>query len=145
MKDLPHHYKVSARAGPDGDVNLSSESLPDLPSAAPVEFGGPGGRWSPETLLIAAIADCYVLSFRAIARASRLAWTSLDCAVEGKLERSEGVTLFTEFEIRANLELPADGQEEQAQRLLQKAQSICLITNSLSGKKQVHAQVHKTA
>ena len=46
-------------------------------SSAPVEFDGPGDRWSPETLLIAAIADCFILTFRAIACATRMDWQGL--------------------------------------------------------------------
>ncbi|NUM89599.1 MAG: hypothetical protein HUU37_10375 [Bdellovibrionales bacterium] len=50
MHPFPHHYSVSAVARPDGTVPLSSPGLPELPSAAPREFDGPGDRWSPETL-----------------------------------------------------------------------------------------------
>ena len=43
MQDLPHHYQVSAQSGPEGDVGLDTAGVPTLPSAAPVEFGGPPG------------------------------------------------------------------------------------------------------
>ena len=72
MQDFPHQYSATALANVEGDVNLQSERLPSLVSAPPSEFGGPGDRWSPETLLVAAVADCFVLTFRAIARASQL-------------------------------------------------------------------------
>jgi len=141
MQDLPHHYKVGASAGPDGDVDLASEGLDTLRSAAPVEFGGPGGRWSPESLLVAAVADCFILTFRAIARASKLSWTSLQCEVEGTLARSEGKTRFTEFAIRATLHAPSDIDEEKALRMLEKAETGCLVTNSLSSATHLHAAV----
>jgi len=133
MHDLPHHYKVAATAGPEGDVNLASDELDPIPSAPPREFGGPGNRWSPETLLVAAVADCFILSFRAIARASKLSWVSLKCEVEGTLERSEGTTKFTAFVVNATLAVPKDTTEERANRILEKAEASCLITNSLSG------------
>ena len=50
MQSFPHLYSVSARAGSAGEVDLASPGLPALASAAPAEFGGPGDRWSPETL-----------------------------------------------------------------------------------------------
>jgi organic hydroperoxide reductase OsmC/OhrA len=31
------------------------------------QLGGPGGQWSPETLLVAAAAECFILTFRAVA------------------------------------------------------------------------------
>ena len=141
MQPLPHHYSVAASAGADGDVALTSEGLPQLSSAPPAEFGGPGDRWSPESLLVAAMADCFVLTFRAIARASKLSWVSLGCEVEGTLDRVERVTQFTDFVVRASLVVPADANAEQAQRLLERAEKSCLITNSLKGSSRLEATV----
>lgn len=132
MKDFPHHYRVAATAEPTGDVNLSGEGLETIPSAPPPEFGGPGDRWSPESLLVAAVADCFVLSFRAISRASQLEWLSLSCEVEGTLEREDRVTRFTGFQVTATLRVPPGTNEARAHRLLEKAEETCLITNSLS-------------
>jgi peroxiredoxin-like protein len=133
MQDFPHHYRVAASAGAEGYVTLASDALDPISSAPPTEFGGPGDRWSPETLLIAAVADCFVLSFRAIAGASKLSWIALKCDVEGTLERSDGTTKFTAFVINATLDVARDTKEERAIRLLEKAEASCLITNSLSG------------
>ena len=68
MHPFPHHYSVAAKADTQGDVALEGERLPPIASAPPTEFGGPGDRWSPETLFVAAVADCFVLTFRGIAR-----------------------------------------------------------------------------
>ena len=72
MQDLPHHYVVKASADTDSHILLESPGLEPVTSAGPAEFGGPGDLWSPETLLVAAVADCFILTFRAIARASRM-------------------------------------------------------------------------
>ena len=141
MQDFPHHYRVAADAEPEDAVSLSADNVDTIRSAPPPEFGGPGDRWSPETLLVAAVADCFILSFRAIARASRLSWTSLSCAVTGTLERSEGATRFTQFEINATLTAPPDTDEQRALRILEKAEASCLITNSLSGTTHLNAEV----
>lgn len=127
-----------ATASTRGAVALSAEGLPRLDSDAPAEFDGPGDKWSPESLLTAAVADCFVLSFRAIAGASKLEWTALDCDVGGVLERVEGVHRFTRFDITAKLVLPAGGDAAKAERLLDKAEQICLITNSL--KSETHLE-----
>lgn len=131
MQDFPHHYVVKATADLEGDVAVEGRRLPGLKTAPPEEFGGPGDRWSPETLLVAAVADCFVLSFRAIARASKLDWISLDCEVSGVLDRVDRVTRFVEFSLRVSLTAPAHTTRERAERLLQKAEESCLITNSL--------------
>jgi organic hydroperoxide reductase OsmC/OhrA len=141
MHPLPHHYAVSVQAPSAGAVTLRSPGVPDLESAAPAEFGGPGDRWSPETLLTAAVADCFVLSFRAVAAASKFPWTALGCDVTGTLERREGRNLFTRFETRARLRIPSGGDAERARRLLEKAEQVCLITNSLSAERHLEVEV----
>jgi peroxiredoxin-like protein len=141
MQDFPHHYTVAAHTQADGEITLESQRLPALASAAPAEFGGPGDRWSPETLLVAAVADCFVLTFRAIARASKLEWVSLRCEVEGTLDRVDRVMQFTGFRVRAALRVPPGSDEARARSLLEKSEKSCLITNSLKGESQLEASV----
>jgi len=131
MHDYPHRYPAHAAARPEGDVILSSAGLPDLPSAPPKEFDGPGNQWSPETMLVGAAADCFILSFRAVAAASKLTWRALSCDVEGTLDRVDGVTRFTHMSVRAHLVVPPETDVARAQRLLEKSEKICIILNSL--------------
>ena len=131
MQDLPHIYKASANADSDSAVIVSSEGLPSLETAGPVEFGGPGDAWSPEELLVAAVADCFILTFRAMARASKLEWSSLSCKASGTLDKLDKVTQFTQFDLSAELTIPPGIDERKAERLLQRAEHHCLITNSL--------------
>jgi len=141
MQEFPHRYTVAAFARVEGEVTLESKGLVALASAAPAEFGGPGDHWSPETLLVAAAADCFTLGFRAIARASKLEWVSLRCQVEGTLDRVERVMQFTGFVVRAALQVPPGTDEARARSLLEKAEKTCLISNSLKGKCQLEASV----
>jgi organic hydroperoxide reductase OsmC/OhrA len=145
MQDLPHQYLVSADAKSSGNVTLASNGVADLASAPPAEFGGPGDQWSPESLLVAAVADCFILSFRAIARASRLEWDSLGCSVDGTLDRVDRVTQFTGFNVSATLHVPTGTDEEKARRLLEKAEHACLITNSLKAESHLETTVHIAA
>jgi uncharacterized OsmC-like protein len=91
-------------------------------------------------LLVAAVADCFVLTFRAIPRPAKLPWTSLDGTVTGKLDRIDRITQFTEFEIIVRLKVPLGVELEQALRALEKAKRECLISNSL--KASFHLDVH---
>jgi organic hydroperoxide reductase OsmC/OhrA len=141
MQSFPHRYTISASGQVDGQVVLGGARLPDLLSAPPVEFDGPGDRWSPETLLVAAVADCFVLSFRAVARASKLSWTSLRCEASGTLDRVDGVTAFTAFDVHAQLRVPADTDPDRARRALEKAERVCLIASSLKATPHLTATV----
>ena len=131
MKPFPHHYSVEASAAATGSIDLRADGLPPLTSAAPSEFDGPGDQWSPETLLVAAVADCFALTFRAIARASKLEWVNLRSRATGTLDRDDRVTRFVAVQIEADLTLPAGGDADAAERLLEKAEKNCLVSNSL--------------
>lgn len=141
MQAMPHHYRVSARTGSTGTVDVTGAGLPALVAAPPAEFGGPGDLWSPEALLVAAVATCFVLTFRAIARASKLDWVALDCEAEGLLDKVDGVVRFTRLDVRARLTIPAGASESLAARLLEKAEHGCLVTNSLLAERHLEATV----
>lgn len=145
MQDLPHHYSVTATGTESNSITLSAANVPDISSAAPAEFGGPGDQWSPESLLVAAVADCFILTFRAIARASRLDWTNLECSAEGILDRVERITRFTAVHITATLTVPAGTETEKAEKLLHKAEENCLVTNSLNVEPQLTTDVRHGA
>jgi organic hydroperoxide reductase OsmC/OhrA len=141
MHPYPHLYSVQAQAEPAGDVALNANGLPTIATQPPAEFDGPGDRWSPETLLVGAMADCFVLSFRAVARASKFAWNGLDVNVEGKLDRVEGKAYFTAYHVNATLKVPGGTDLALATRLLEKAEKVCLISNSLVGERHLHPTV----
>lgn len=141
MQTFPHHYRAEARAEPEGTVTLTSAGLPELASTGPPEFDGPEGYWSPETLLVATVSDCLVLTFRSVAQASRLPWSRLECRTEGVLDRVERVTRFTEFRVHATLGVPAGTDVDKAAALVKKAKSICLITNSFVAETVLEVEV----
>lgn len=91
---------------------------------------------------MAAVADCFLLTFRAVARASKLPWTTLRCEVDGRLDRVERVLQFTRFDLRARLHLPHGVGAELAQRALEKAERACLITNSLKAETHLESAVY---
>ena len=144
MHPFPHRYEVISTVAPHGDIILESEGLPPLTTATPPEFDGPGGRWSPETLLVAAVADCYLLTFRGIAKASSLPWFSVSANVTGTLERPDRVSQFTRFDIRVTLMLDVDVSEERARKVLARAEETCLITRSLSGEVHLEFEIIRT-
>ncbi len=134
MAQFPHQYNIQSSARNEGPVILERAGLPSLESMPPVEFSGPGNLWSPEDLLVGAVGDCFILSFRAIAAASKYAWKSLRCEVAGTLDRVERKVCFTEFHLTAHLVIPPDSDAARAKHLLEKAEQSCFITNSLTAK-----------
>jgi uncharacterized OsmC-like protein len=144
MHPFPHHYVVTSVTGPDGDVFLESAGIPSLATITPPEFDGPGGAWSPETLLVAAVADCFLLTFRGIAKASRMPWTRVSVECKGTLERPERISRFTRFDIRAVLVLPASVSEDQGRRILMRSEETCLITRSLTAETHLEIEIARS-
>ena len=141
MQDYPHLYKASAQGGSEGIIDTGSPGLVSIPAMPPAEFGGPGDKWSPETMLVASVANCFILTFRAVARASKFDWNSLTVEVDGVLDRIERQTQFTEFHIDVTLYLPSGADAQKGHRLCEKSEQICLVTNSLTGKKILNVSV----
>lgn len=141
MQSFPHHYTVTSHSSADSNVTLNAAGLPELVSAPPKEFDGPGDQWSPESLLVAAIADCFILSFKAVAKASKFDWIDLQCEATGVLDRRDKVTCFVRFDVKATLTIGADVKGELATKLLEKAEHVCLITNSLSGESHLTTEI----
>ena len=131
MKPLPHLYSARIAGGPTGYATLSSSGVPDLRTAPPLDFEGPGDAWSPEQLLLAAVEACFLLTFRSVAQASRLEFVSLSVEAEGVVDRVEGVTRFTEIVLRPRVALPAGTDWVRVQRALEKAERVCLVSASL--------------
>ena len=141
MQEFPHHYHATARAAADSHVEVASGAFPTITTAPPVEFGGPGDHWSPEHLLVGTVANCFILTFRAIARNSQLEWTHLECSPVGVLERVERNTRFTRFTVNARLTVPSGTDIEKAERLLHRAEAGCLITRSLLAETELVTEV----
>lgn len=145
MQKLPHYYHAQAQGTPTSSVITEAEGLPALQIDAPKQFDGPGDKWSPEELLVAAVADCLILTFRAVASASKLEWSELSCEVKGTLEMIDRKTQFTEMLIHASLQISSEADTEKASRLLEKAESNCLITNSLTAKSKLETKITLTS
>ena len=141
MHPFPHRYIVNAVVRPVGDVPLAAEGMRVIESAPPKEFDGPGNQWSPEQLLTAAVADCFVLNFRAIATASKFRWLELQASTRGTLDKAQGIMRFTRFETHAKLHVPAGTDLERAKRLLEKSESSCLVANSLSSERHLSVEI----
>ena len=124
---------------------MVSNGLPALATAPPAEFDGPGDVWSPETLLIAAIADCFILTFRGVSRAARFEWVGLEARVDGTLERVSGVSQFIRYVTRATLTVKSNADHAKARELLERAEKLCLVANSVRGERALEVQVRELA
>jgi len=132
MKPLPHVYTARLSSGVAGYAMVAAPGVPELRSAPPADFDGPGDAWSPELFLMAAVETCFLFTFRAVAQASKLEFTALEVSVEGTVDRKDGATRFTQIVLRPRLTLPAGADRSRALRIVEKSEKACLISASLS-------------
>ena len=121
MKPLPHRYDVRLTGGPAGYATLSAPGVPELKSAPPLDFDGPGDAWSPEHLLQAAVETCFLFTLRAVAKASKIEFDALELSSEGVVDRQDGITRFTEIVLRPRLTIPQGTDRDRAMWVCRRA------------------------
>ncbi len=128
-----HDYPVYITwTGDKQGIAESRDDLPTLEVSTPPEFGGPEKIWSPEHLLVASAASCYMTSLLAIAGMSKLDLLGLEVPATGRLERGDDrLYSITRIDLRPCLVIADEKDREKAERLAHKADHICLITRSL--------------
>lgn len=110
----------------------SPDGLPDLPVASPPQFGGPGGLWTPEHLFVLAATSCWMSTFLAIAETSRLEVGAVEAAGEGSLEAGDDRRYrISHIVLRPRVTVRRAEDQERALRLIEKAEKVCLIANSI--------------
>ncbi|HVP55545.1 MAG TPA: OsmC family protein [Candidatus Eisenbacteria bacterium] len=137
MSDHRYYTTADWTEGRKGDV--SAEGVPQtIRFSAPPEFMGEAGTWTPEHIFAAALASCFVTTFKAIAEFSKFDFFSLHVEVEAILEKEPGGYSFTRALVKPSLEIGAGADQERALRLMEKAERACLISRSV--KSQIELQ-----
>ncbi|MFN8236871.1 MAG: OsmC family protein [Chitinophagales bacterium] len=131
-----HYYEVNVQWKNDRKGLMSSPVLPDsIEVATPPEFPkGMEGIWSPEHLLVAAANSCLMTTFLAIAENSRLEFVDFSSKAVGKLEIVDGKYMISEIALTPTVIIRDESQKEKAERVLNKSEAACLISNSLKSK-----------
>ena len=140
-----HHFQIVAWWASGRTGFAKSNSAPHaIHFSAPPAFGGMDGRWTPEDLLLCALASCYTTTFRSVAESSKFAYTDLQVEVEGFVTRAEVGYHFSEIGIRVNLMIAHEEDQEKALKLLHKAHGLCLVTRALSVEQKFEPTVRVT-
>ena len=131
-----HLYNVDISWTQDRQGKMSSPEIStSLEIATPPQFPkGMEGIWSPEHLFTSAVASCLMTTFLSIAENSKLEFTGFTCKSAGKLEQIEGKFLMTEVILEPIVTIVNESDREKAERVLQKSEQHCLISNSIKSK-----------
>ena len=135
-----HYYNVDLnwvanRKGIICSPELTVASGMCIEVATPPEFPkGIQGIWSPEHLFTAAVNSCLMTTFLSIAENSKLNFTHFSCQSKGKLEQVEGKYIMSEIILEPLVTIMDEKDREKAERILQKSEAACLISNSIKSK-----------
>ncbi len=137
-----HAYRVAAWWTSGRTGLAKSDSAPNaIHFTAPAEFGGLEGRWTPEELLLAAIAGCYTTTVRAIAGGSEFDFTDLQVEASGTVRKAESGYNFTQITVRPNLKINSVEERDRALELLKRAEKLCLVSRALGTTLQFEPQL----
>lgn len=138
-----HNYQVSLNWKEGRQGIISSTALPTkIEVATPPEFDkGVPGIWSPEHLFTASVLSCFMTTFLAIAEYSKLEFENFDCDADGILEKVDGKYSMTEVNLTAKLKLVDIEKADKAERILNKSESACLISNSITSKVNLTCEI----
>jgi len=137
-----HTYTTSLSWSDTRRGVISSAGLQDLTVATPPEFpGGIPGIWSPEHLFVASAEVCLMTTFLAIAENSKVEFVSYSSQAVGTLEKTESGFQFTRIVVRPHVVISDESRVDRVQRILQKAEQHCLISNSMKTVVELEATV----
>jgi peroxiredoxin-like protein len=131
-------YWIGARTGAVGPKEIDQP----IHFSSPVAFGGQPGYWTPEDMLIAAVASCYVATFSTMAQLSKFEFVELGISVTGELTQADEGWKFRSIVIRPKLTIADETNRERAERLLQKAGRGCLVARSLLARVTLEPAIH---
>jgi peroxiredoxin-like protein len=128
-----HKHRVVAWWS-SGQTGLAkSDSAPNaIHFAAPPQFGGIEGRWTPEDLFVSAVASCYTTTFHAIADRSKFDYNDLEVEAEGTVTKTGNGYSFSEIVLRPSLTIPSEDGRERAVTLLERAREVCLVSRAMA-------------
>lgn len=139
-----HDYQVEVVSSGEktGWLSATADGLPELAFASPPEFGGPAHTWSPEHLFVAAVASCLMTTFRAIAANSGVEVLDYSDESVGHLQRgADGLYSLERITLRPTIVIAEEAKLDRAERLIQKAEHVCLISRSISSEVVLEAKI----
>jgi organic hydroperoxide reductase OsmC/OhrA len=128
-----HSYRVTAWWTSGRTGLAKSETAPNaIHFTAPAQFGGVEGRWTPEELLLVAVAGCFTTTLRSIASSTNFDYADLEVEACASLRKMGSGYNFSEIVIRPILRIPNEAERGLALDLLKKAHRICLVSRALA-------------
>src|SRR3712207_1903499 len=124
---------TSSYRGYSRDHDVVIPGLPVLKGSADSTFHGDKERYNPEQLLLAALAQCHMLSYLHVAVKHGVVVTDYRDEASGLLRLNrDGSGQFEKVTLRPRVTVADAGQAELAGRLHHEANRVCFIARSVN-------------
>lgn len=113
--------------------DVISEGRPTLAGSADPAFRGDSERWNPEDFLVAALAECHMLTFLHLAALGGVIVTDyVDTAIGTMEMNKDGSGQFTEVTLHPVVAVQDESMREKAMSLHRPAGEMCFIARSVN-------------
>jgi organic hydroperoxide reductase OsmC/OhrA len=143
--DFDHHYAVTVDwhgdrgSGTSGYRDYGRQNVVTAPGKASIDgsadpaFRGDAERWNPEEMLLAALAQCHMLSYLHVAVMHGVVVTGYTDAAVGTMRQThDGGGHFTSVTLRPRVEVSEASMVELAESLHHEASAKCFIAASVN-------------
>ena len=143
--NVDHHYALTVEwtgnrgTGTSGyrdygrDHILRAEGNPPIEGSSDRAFFGDPERWNPEELLVAALAQCHMLSYLHVAQRNGIIVTAYRDSATGEMaSTSDGGGHFTSVTLRPEVTISDPALLGQARDLHEEAARLCFIASSVN-------------
>jgi organic hydroperoxide reductase OsmC/OhrA len=129
-----HKFDVSLKWDYETDSGIArAGSRMPLLFGPPPEFGGTELTWSPEHLLAASVASCYITTFMSFAKRMKVIVTDFRISCKTEFEKKENGFEATRYLLRPLVEIHGNPGQQALDNLFEKAKKYCFISNSVKG------------
>lgn len=109
----------------------------------PPEMDGPGIGTNPDEMLLGAAATCYIITLAAMMERSNLKKSDLQMESLGIVDVTNGVITYKKIIHKPTIMLAENASEKDfmlAKKLVEKAESSCMISRALQGNVEVQVK-----
>ena len=115
------------------DHVVRAEGNPPIEGSSDRAFFGDPERWNPEELLVAALAQCHMLSYLHVAQKNGVVVTRYTDSATGTMATTaDGGGHFTSVTLRPTVTVAEQGQVELAHSLHAEASRLCFIASPVN-------------
>lgn len=113
------------------DHEIRAEGRPAIPASSAPAYGGNPALWTPEDLLCAAVANCHMLTFLALAAKARLDIRRYDGNANAELDTDAKPVHIARVTLNPTVRVAPGTDFERVRVMFEKAHKYCFIAASV--------------